>query len=144
VRHQRQNASSYSCCTDEFAVRGIIGDEEDDAVVADDDETAFPPTPDAASLRDDDDDDPDDPPRCRSWRERYLIPPDAAKICRPSVAPMRVMMAGTEVPTVIALELLSCDISHAVRASRGWYICIRHVMLWSGAEEEEARAISNE
>ena len=51
-----------------------------------------------------------------------MIPPDAAKICRPSVAPMRVMMAGTAVPTVMAFELLSCDISHAVSASRGWWM----------------------
>lgn len=108
-------------------------DEEDELAVAA-----------VASLRDDEDD--PDPPRCRSWRERCLIPPDAAKICRPSVAPMRVMMAGTEVPTVTALELLSCDISHAVRASRGC-ICVYIIMEWSGVEEEEeeeARANSSE
>ncbi len=48
-----------------------------------------------------------------------MIPPDAAKICRPSVAPMRIVMVGTAVPTVVEFELLSCDISHAVNASRG-------------------------
>jgi hypothetical protein len=59
---------------------------------------------------------------------------------------MRVMMAGTEVPTVTALELLSCDISHAVRASRGC-ICVYIILEWSGVEEEEeeeARANSSE
>mmetsp|Transcript_29001 Transcript_29001/g.65481 ORF Transcript_29001/g.65481 Transcript_29001/m.65481 type:complete len:227 (-) Transcript_29001:666-1346(-) len=96
VRHQRQNPSSYSCWTDELTVRSPEAEGYDCGL----------------------------PELCllsfwRSWRERYLIPPDAAKICLPSVALMSAMVAGTVVPTVVTLELLSCDMIHAVSASSG-------------------------
>mmetsp|Transcript_12630 Transcript_12630/g.29977 ORF Transcript_12630/g.29977 Transcript_12630/m.29977 type:complete len:244 (+) Transcript_12630:570-1301(+) len=96
VMVQRQKVSSYSCWTEADPLSPAAEPPRASFLLAD----CFRPPE-------------------RSWRDRYLIPPDAAKRPRDSVAVMRAVMAGTDRATALPLDDLSWPMIQAVRASRG-------------------------